>query len=65
MSTMTKDERFDLLELIARENLGIDALEPTGKPTWDFRIVSVENLSRALESAYNAGMVSGYRPAEP
>lgn len=55
------DARFDLLTLIASENLGIETLEPTGKVTTDFRVVNVERLARALETAYDVGMTAGYR----
>ena len=56
-----KDERFALLEMIASEMLGVETLEPTGKLTADFRVIGIENLTRALESAYDLGLVTGYR----
>lgn len=56
-----KEERFALLEMIASETLGIETLESTGKLTADFRIIGIENLARALESAYDLGLVTGYR----
>jgi hypothetical protein len=59
MSSITKDERFELLEMIASESLGITSLAATGKA--DFRVIGVENLARALESAYDLGLVTGYR----
>ncbi|SAK85231.1 hypothetical protein AWB81_04346 [Caballeronia arationis] len=61
MSSITKDERFELLEMIASESLGITSLAATGKLTADFRVIGVENLARALESAYDLGLVTGYR----
>jgi hypothetical protein len=61
MSSIIKDERFELLEMIASETLGVTSLEPTGKLTADFRVISVENLAHALESAYDIGLVTGYR----
>lgn len=61
MSSITKDERFELLEMIASDALGITSLEATGKLTADFRVVGVEHLARALESAYDLGLVTGYR----
>lgn len=61
MSDASNDPRFDVVTLIASENLGINSLEPTGKPTTDFRIVSVQHLARALELAYDIGMTAGYR----
>jgi hypothetical protein len=61
MPDIANDPRFDLLTLIADENLGIETLEPTGKPTVDLRLVSVEHLARALQTAYDAGLTAGYR----
>ncbi|MGF6753052.1 DUF6900 domain-containing protein [Paraburkholderia sp. GAS334] len=55
------DERLELLQSIAHETLGISSLQPTGKPTADFRVVSIENLSLALEAAYDAGLLVGAR----
>jgi hypothetical protein len=55
------DERLELLQSIACETLGISSLEATGKPTADFRVISIENLSRALEAAYDAGLLVGAR----
>ncbi|CAG4907486.1 DUF6900 domain-containing protein [Paraburkholderia gardini] len=53
------DERLELLQSIAHETLGISLLQPTGKPTEDFRIISIENLACALEAAYDAGLLVG------
>lgn len=55
------DERLELLQSIAYETLGIASLESTGKPTADFRVISIENLARALEAAYDAGLLVGAR----
>jgi hypothetical protein len=61
MSDTMNDPRLDLLTLIASENLGIDTLEPSGKVTTDFRLVSVEHLARALATAYDVGLTAGFR----
>ncbi|MGA7777574.1 MAG: hypothetical protein WCA85_07650 [Paraburkholderia sp.] len=63
MSNAIHDERLALLRTIAAEILGIDRLEPIGKPTADFRIVDVEQLTRALEAAYDVGLLVGHRVA--
>lgn len=63
MSNTIYDERLALLQAISTEVLGIEKLEPTGKPTADFRIVNIEHLTRALEAAYDAGLVVGQRVA--
>ncbi|WP_233885220.1 DUF6900 domain-containing protein [Paraburkholderia flagellata] len=55
------DERLELLLAISRRTLGIETFELTGKPTADARLVSVEDIGRALESAYDAGLIVGYR----
>lgn len=57
------DERLALLQAISAEILGISKLEMLGKPTADFRIVDVEQLARALEAAYDAGLLVGRRVA--
>jgi hypothetical protein len=63
MSNTIHDERLTLLQSIAVDILGIDQLEPTGKPTADFRIINIEQLTLALEAAYDAGLVVGHRVA--
>jgi hypothetical protein len=55
------DERLELLLAISRRTLGIESFELTGKPTVDAHMVSVEDIGRALESAYDAGLLVGYR----
>ena len=54
------DAHIELLLAIARENLGIETFKLTGKPSADFRIVSVDDIYRALEAAYDAGLVVGH-----
>jgi len=55
------DERFELLLAISRRTLGVDSFELTGKLTTDARLVSADDVGRALESAYDAGLLVGYR----
>ncbi|WP_395069885.1 DUF6900 domain-containing protein [Paraburkholderia silvatlantica] len=55
------DERLELLLAISRRTLGIERFELTGKPTADAHLVSAEDIGRALESAYDAGLIVGYR----
>lgn len=59
MKTRTQflnEERMARFRSIAQETLGIKSLEPAGKPSTDFHVVSVENLARALDAAYRAGV---------
>jgi hypothetical protein len=55
------DERVELLLAIARRALDIDSFEPTGERDIDWREISVEDVRRALEAAYDAGLLVGYR----
>ncbi|WP_042263585.1 DUF6900 domain-containing protein [Paraburkholderia heleia] len=55
------DERLELLLAISRRTLGIESFELTGKPTADVHLASAEDIGRALESAYDAGLIVGYR----
>jgi hypothetical protein len=63
MSKTIHHERLALLETIATEVLSVDTLEPTGKLTKDLRVIHIEDLAHALEAAYDAGLVVGYRVA--
>ena len=55
------DDRLELLLAISRRTLGIESFELTGKPTADVHLLSAEDIGRALESAYDAGLIVGYR----
>ena len=55
------DERLEILLAISRRTLGIESFELTGKLTADAHMVSAEDIGRALESAYDAGLLVGYR----
>ncbi|MFX1675242.1 hypothetical protein PWR63_23835 [Paraburkholderia sp. A2WS-5] len=56
-----RDERLELLLAISRRTLGIERFELTGKQTVDCHLVSAEAVGRALESAYDAGLIIGRR----
>ncbi|HEY1610093.1 MAG TPA: hypothetical protein VGG24_12570 [Paraburkholderia sp.] len=56
-----RDERVDLLLAIAGRAMDIDTFEPTGETGTDLREVNVEDVGRALEAAYDAGLLVGYR----
>ena len=55
------DERVDLLLAIARRALDIHGFARTGDRNVDFREFGVEEIGRALEAAYDAGLLVGYR----
>ncbi|MCG5076013.1 DUF6900 domain-containing protein [Paraburkholderia tagetis] len=56
-----RDERLELLLAISRRTLGIERFELTGIQTADCHLVSAEDIGRALESAYDAGLIVGRR----
>ncbi|WP_322093808.1 DUF6900 domain-containing protein [Paraburkholderia bannensis] len=56
-----RDERLELLLAISRGTLGVEHFELTGKQTADYHLVSSEDVGRALESAYDAGLIVGHR----
>ncbi|MGF6773260.1 hypothetical protein P3T18_005765 [Paraburkholderia sp. GAS199] len=60
-TTAELDTREDLLLSIAQDTLGIATFELSGKPSADLRIVRVDSLARALEAAYDAGLMVGHR----
>ena len=55
------DAHWEPLLAIAREELGIDSLDPTGKASTDIRLCRIEDLGRALERAYDFGLLVGHR----
>lgn len=59
-TTIEHDARLNLLLSIAHETLGIATFELSGKASADLRIVRVDSLARALEAAYDAGLVVGH-----
>jgi hypothetical protein len=63
MSKTVHHERLALLETIATETLGVNTFEQTGKLTKDLHVIHIEDLIHALEAAYDAGLMVGYRVA--
>jgi len=63
MRNTIHEERIELLQTIATDILRVEKFEPTGQPTADLRIVHIEHLVQALEAAYDAGLLVGYRVA--
>jgi hypothetical protein len=58
MSTST-DERFSTLSEIAHDCFGV---EPFPSDQTEARyVVCAESIARALESAYDIGLIAGYR----
>ena len=55
------DERLNTLREIVNECLGVDAL-PSGTERANARyVVCAESVVRALETAYDIGMITGYQ----
>lgn len=62
MSTNTQaDERLDTLNAIAQECFGIEALPLAAGAQAGRYVLDAESLVRALESAYDIGLIAGYR----
>lgn len=55
------DERLKLLLAISRTTLDIESFELTGKAALDHHLVSADDIGRALESAYDAGLLIGHQ----
>jgi len=66
MESTRNEAREEVLRTISDEVLGIDSFEPAGIPSAGFRTVSVRELRRALDAAYEAGLfvgrAAGYSP---
>jgi hypothetical protein len=45
---------------IARDELGIESFDSIGKPGADIRMCRVEDIGRALERAYDFGLLIGH-----
>jgi hypothetical protein len=56
----TNEAHWEALLTIARDELGIHSFDPIGKPSADFRMCRVEDIARALERAYDFGLVVGH-----
>jgi hypothetical protein len=51
---------WEPLLTIAREELGIESFDPVGGSSADMRMCSVEDIGRALERAYDLGLLVGH-----
>ncbi|SAK56472.1 hypothetical protein AWB77_01724 [Caballeronia fortuita] len=51
---------WEPLLTIARDELGIETFDSTGKPSADIRLCRVEDIGRALERAYDFGLLVGH-----
>ncbi|MGF6638236.1 DUF6900 domain-containing protein [Paraburkholderia sp. MM6662-R1] len=51
---------WDPLIAIASEELGINYLTESGKVTTDIRLVRISSLAKALERAYDFGLLMGH-----
>lgn len=58
-----RDERVELLLRIARTTLDIRTFALTGEPETDLHRVRADDIGRALEAAYDAGLIVGRRVA--
>ncbi|RFU45166.1 hypothetical protein [Paraburkholderia sp. DHOC27] len=58
---MPVDERLNTLSEIAHECLGIEPFAAVDTRLRAHYVVSAESLVRALESAYDIGLIAGYR----
>ncbi|SAL79194.1 hypothetical protein AWB71_05848 [Caballeronia peredens] len=56
----TNDAHWEPLLTIAGDELGIHSFEPVGKPSADIRMCRVEDIARALERAYDFGLLVGH-----
>lgn len=59
---MHGDERLSTLSEIANDCLGIEPLaSPVQRQDARFVVVRADDIARALESAYDIGLITGYR----
>ncbi|SAK58946.1 hypothetical protein AWB82_02590 [Caballeronia glebae] len=60
MNCSNKTEPYwEPLLTIAYDELGIQSFDPMGKPSADIRMCRVEEIGRALERAYDLGLLVG------
>ncbi|SAK92295.1 hypothetical protein AWB75_06527 [Caballeronia catudaia] len=61
MICRNKPEAYlQLLMTIARDELGIESFDATGEAGEEFRMCRVEDIGRALERAYDMGLMVGH-----
>lgn len=58
---MSRDERLVTLREIAHECFGVETLSLSGQAPDAPVVVCAESIVRALESAYDIGLIAGYR----
>jgi hypothetical protein len=58
---MSSDERLVTLREIAHECFGVETFSLSGQAPDAPVVVSAESIVRALESAYDIGLIAGYR----
>ena len=51
---------WEALLRIARDELGIESFDAVGAPDADVRMCRVEDIGRALERAYDLGLLVGH-----
>ncbi|MFM0339994.1 hypothetical protein [Paraburkholderia fungorum] len=59
--TAPTDERLNTLREIVNECFGVDALTSATDRADARYVVCAENVVRALETAYDIGLIAGYR----
>ena len=60
VKTIGNGVHWDPLIAIASAELGIHSFEETGKVSTDIRLVRISSLARALERAYDFGLLMGH-----
>ncbi|BCQ27627.1 hypothetical protein NK8_58160 (plasmid) [Caballeronia sp. NK8] len=54
------EAHWEPLLTIACDELGIESFDPVGKPGADIRMCRIEDIGRALERAYDLGLLVGH-----
>lgn len=60
IETLRKEGDWDPLVTIASEELGIRSFAESGKATTDIRLVRISSVAKALERAYDFGLLMGH-----
>ncbi|MFL9929319.1 hypothetical protein P0D88_08660 [Paraburkholderia sp. RL18-103-BIB-C] len=60
IETPRKKGDWDPLAAIANEELGIRSFAESGKVTTDIRLVRISSVAKALERAYDFGVLMGH-----
>jgi len=59
----TKNTKADHIQAVAVRMLGIQYLAPQGRDCTDFHELHVTSIAKALEAAYESGVLAGMRAA--